>query len=197
MYRGASCYSSVEVYTPELGEWSEGPTMGEARCAAGVTLSLETDTLYSFGGYSGASSNSGTSAYLASCECLHVGSGGDGRWRPLPPLSGPRAGPNAAAGPDGRLYVLGGGPDGRSELSSMEALDPRTGRWDTGLAPMRCARHYNAAAFGPDGMLYVSGAFRHLGQLDVVERYEPRKDRWDLVEKVGVVIKFSSGCFVF
>ena len=49
-------------------------------------------------------------------------------------------------------------------------------------------------------MAHVTGLrffFFVMAPSDLVERYEPRKDRWDLVEKVGVVIKFSSGCFVF
>ena len=79
----------------------------------------------------------------------------------------------------------------------MEALDPRTERWDTSLASCPTARHYNAAAFGPDGRLYVSGAFRHEGQLDVVERYDPVADRWESLPSVGEVVKFSAGTFLF
>ena len=79
----------------------------------------------------------------------------------------------------------------------MEALDPRQGIWDVSLAPLHTGRHYNAAAFGPDGCLYVSGAFRHTGQLDVVERYHPRLDRWEELPQIGETITFSAGAFVW
>ena len=69
--------------------------------------------------------------------------------------------------------------------------------WDTALAPAPTARHYNAAAWGPDGWLYVSGAFRHDGQLDVLERYEPRADKWEALSTIGFVVKFSAGAFTF
>ena len=64
-----------------------------------------------------------------------------------------RAGCNAAIAPDGRLFVVGGGPDGRSQHATMEALDPREKRWSQGFASLRLGRHYNAASFGPDGCL--------------------------------------------
>lgn len=194
MYRGAPTLETVERFSVDASCWSPFPSMAARRCGVGVALRLETDTLFAFGGYAGGRGGDG---YLDSCECLDVGHGGDGRWSPLPRMSVQRAGPNAATGPDGRVYVLGGGPDGQREWKTMEALDPRMSSWDTSLATLSCGRHYNAAAFGPDGRLYVSGAFRHLGQLDVVERYDPRIDKWETIEEVGTVVKFSAGAFVF
>ena len=47
------------------------------------------------------------------------------------------------------------------------------------------------------GCLYVAGAFRHFGQLDVVERYDPRADRWEELPEIGVTVKFSAGAFTF
>lgn len=86
---------------------------------------------------------------------------------------------------------------GKREWDTIEALDPRIRAWDTSLAQCRWGRHYNAAAFGPDGWLYVSGAFRHEGQLDVVERYDPRADKWQPLGPIGFTVKFSAGTFVF
>ena len=79
----------------------------------------------------------------------------------------------------------------------MEVLDPRTDSWHLSKAKLTWGRHYNAAAFGPDGLLYVSGAFRHEGQLDVVERYDPRTDRWESLAPIGEVVNFSAGTFLF
>lgn len=191
MYAGAECLSSVERYAPGEEHWFAAPTMNQPRCAVGVAVSYSTAALFAFGGYAG------SKLYLDTCEKLDVGDGSDGRWQMLPPMSCKRAGTNAAAGPDGRVFVLGGGPDGRSEWDTMEALDPRDGVWNTSLARLQLGRHYNAAAFGPDGLLYVSGTFRHDGQLDVVERYDPRADQWEELDPVGAVVKFSAGVFVF
>ena len=167
--------------------------MLEARCGLGVAISHATDKLVAVGGYAGEMS------YLASCECLDVSSAADARWVALPAMSCARAGCAAAAGPDGRIYVVGGGPDGTGVHTTIEALDPRTKTWDASLAPSLVGRHYNACAFGPDGLLYASGAFRHepLGQLDAVERYDPRADKWEPLATIGFVINFSAGAFTF
>jgi hypothetical protein len=204
MYRGAACLTSVEVLRAGCGAltggdadaadgWCDGPSLSEARCALGVALSYKTSTLYAVGGYAGAMS------YLSSAEALDVGgaTGADARWRALPAMSVQRAGPNACVGPDGRVYVVGGGPDGKREWNTMEALDARMASWDTALAHLHYGRHYNAAAFGPDGWLYVSGGFRHTGQLDAVERYDPRANKWEQLSNIGFVVKFSAGAFVF
>ena len=197
MYRGATCLRSVERFQVDGGtvdaRWLPAPPMLEARCGLGVAISHETDRLFAFGGYAGAVS------YLDTCESLPVGgsAAADARWTALPRMSCPRAGPCADAGPDGRLYVVGGGPDGTREWKTMEALDPRTDSWQTDLAQLQTGRHYNAGAFGPDGRLYVSGAFRHAGQLDTVERYDPRADKWELLPPIGFTVKFSGGAFTF
>mmetsp|Transcript_33260 Transcript_33260/g.54945 ORF Transcript_33260/g.54945 Transcript_33260/m.54945 type:complete len:397 (+) Transcript_33260:252-1442(+) len=191
MFRGAACMSSVECLLSPTEQWVEAPHMIQPRCALGVAISHECNRLFAFGGYSGAQN------YLDSCETIDLSGGTNAQWRLLPPMTCRRAGCNAAAGPDGRIYVLGGGPDGRMQWNTMEALDPRTNEWDASIASLRCGRHYNAAAFAPDGKLYVSGAFRHPAQLDVVERYDPRADRWEDVNEIGTVVKFSGGAFIF
>lgn len=93
--------------------------------------------------------------YLDSAEMLDLGSQ---RWLPLPSMSCPRAGCNGAFGPDRRFYVIGGGDghvvgggDGQRSFGTIEALDVRTGRWDTSFPPMTVPRHYNAASFGAVG----------------------------------------------
>lgn len=193
MFRGAACFKTVERYDPAAEAWSVAPSMLEARCGLGAAISHSTDRLFAFGGYAG------DTHYLSSCEALDLSAaaGGDARWAALPPMSCARAGCGAATGPDGRVYVVGGGPDGTKVHRSIEALDPRTQAWDTSLAQSHVGRHYNACAFGPDGMLYVSGAFRHDGQLDAVERYDLRADKWQRLAGIEFVVKFSSGAFTF
>ena len=199
MFAHSRAFPSVELL-PELlasgaeGGWRPGPSMLEPRCALGCAMSFATGTLFAVGGYAGAL----TREYLDSAERLDVGSAGhEARWTPLPKLSVRRAGCGAAVGPDERVYVVGGGPDGRKCWTSVEALDVRSSSWDTSLAKCKVGRHYNACAFGPDGRLYVSGAFRHEGQLDSVEVYDPRAGRWDNLGRCGVVVHFSAGAFLF
>ena len=191
MYRDAACLASVERRDPLGGGWGTAPTMLEPRCALGVALSHDVGSLFAAGGYGGGEN------YLDSAECLDVTAAADAAWRPLPRMSCARAGASAAMGPDGRLYVLGGGPDGRTQHATMEALDPRGAAWDATLPPLRVGRHYNAAAFGPDGRLYVSGSFRHEGHLDVVECFDPRAGRWQDLPSIGQPVAFSAGAFVW
>jgi len=200
MYASSRAWSSIEVFERSVdptgeegrppGRWRNGPAMGDARCALGVAYSSATDHLFAAGGYAGAR------RYLNTAERLDLSGGAQGAWEALPPLSCKRAGCNAAVGPDHRIYVLGGGPDGLTEHNTMEALDPREGRWHTDLAPLNVGRHYNAAAFGPDGCLYVAGTFRHSGQLDVVERYDPRANAWEGLRQIGAAVHFSAGAFL-
>ena len=169
--------------------WLEAPSMTEPRCAAGVAIALPANIIVSCGGYGG------NACYLRTAEQLSLDSA-EPRWIPLPSMHEHRAGCMASYGPDGRFYVLGGGPDGRSEHASMEALDLRVAQWDGALPPAQVGRHYNAAAWGPDERLYVSGAYRHTGQLDVVECYDLRAGKWEALERIGLVLNFSAGAFL-
>ena len=199
MFAQSRAFASVEVLESLHGTnadvaagWQPAPSMLEARCAHGCALSFSTGCLFAVGGYGG----SRTREYLDTVERLEPLAAQDARWEPLPRLSVKRAGCGAVVGPDDRLYAVGGGPDGRRCWASLEALDTRVAAWDTTLAPCRIGRHYNACAFGPDGRLYVSGAFRHDGQLDHVEVYDPRADRWEDLPSIGVVVHFSAGAFI-
>lgn len=194
MYRSSRAWNTVEwldSVPSSMDAWRPGPPMGETRCGPGVAYSSFTDHLLAVGGYGG------LGRYLDSAERLDLAASGEGRWDPLPPMSCQRAGPNAAVGPDHRLYVLGGGPDGVTAHDTMEMLDLRDRRWQRAKTTLRVGRHYNAAAFGPDGRLYVAGTFRHTGQLDVVERYDPRMDMWEDLPDMCSPVQFSAGTFLF
>ncbi|EFJ48549.1 hypothetical protein VOLCADRAFT_90884 [Volvox carteri f. nagariensis] len=80
---------------------------------------------------------------------------GSGRWHLLPCDMSTERKYTAAAAHGGRLYVCGGVKDSRTRLPSLEALDPREGRWAT-LEPMTVPRSsHSMAALG--GHLYVAG----------------------------------------
>jgi N-acetylneuraminic acid mutarotase len=75
----------------------------------------------------------------------------------------------AAAGPDGRIYAIGG-YDGFGNVASVEAYDPNTDTW-TYVAPMNYAHATSAATTGADGKIYVLGGEVAYPPLGVVEAY--------------------------
>ena len=90
-----------------------------------------------------------------------------------------RCGPHA-----GRIYVVGGMSARRARLSTVEALDPREGRW-TELAPMSTGRSSCGIA-ALQGRLYVcSGARDDETVLSTVECYEPAAGKWRQCAPMG------------
>jgi hypothetical protein len=86
--------------------------------------------------------------------------------------------PTIAAGPDGRIYSIGGAaymPAGGEPISldEVDAYDPLTDRWAT-VAPLLVARAGAAVSIGPDGRLYAIGGQKDNGDyLSSVEVYGP------------------------
>ena len=106
--------------------------------AAAVVANMWLLKITFLGGYGGIGANGG-GLYLDTAEVLNIGSNAVA-WEALPPLSCRRAGCGAAIGPCNRLFVLGGGPDGRSQHDSMEALDVREKKWQTDFPRCRIGR---------------------------------------------------------
>jgi hypothetical protein len=85
-----------------------------------------------------------------------------------------RAGALVAAGVDGRLYVLGGTIGSGTPVSTVEAFDPLTDRWEA-RSPMPAAAAYPAAALGTrEGTIYVFANKQ-------TWRYVPDGDRWEVL----------------
>lgn len=95
-------------------------------------------------------------------------------------LTVPRAEAVAAAGPDGRIYVIGGtsnpGPTSTA-LNSVDVFDP-TALLTTAGPPMPTARYAAAAARGWDGRIYVFGGTDGTNDLNVVEVYDTVSQSW-------------------
>lgn len=95
-------------------------------------------------------------------------------WTSLAPLPTARGG-LASATADGQVFVIGGDTSGEDQsLNTVEAYDPRTGRWHTvnsaGLTPRE---DFGAAT--ADGRIYAIGGYDSNGNaLDVVESFDPR-----------------------
>jgi protein kinase-like protein/Kelch motif protein len=86
--------------------------------------------------------------------------------------------PGVAAGPDGRIYVVGGELFAGGALNVLEAYDVVASRWIR-LAPMPSPRLQLGAATGGDGCIYAIGGQTSDGFLRMVEAYDPVGNAWD------------------
>ena len=75
-----------------------------------------------------------------------------------------------------KIYVIGGS-DGRRELSSVEALDLKLGRWERGGDPMQTPRSCLGAAV-VDGVVYVVGGEHYSIPLKTIEAFHPTTGSW-------------------
>ena len=97
-----------------------------------------------------------------------------------------------------RIYVAGGamGVEARDPTGRLEVFDLSTGRWSSG-PDMPTPRHH-AGAVAVDGKLYVLGGRSERDySLDVVERFDPRANRWEpapsLPLGVGALARCATG----
>jgi hypothetical protein len=94
------------------------------------------------------------------------------RWSDLPSMPTARADALVAAGADGLLYVLGGTIGSGTAVSTVEAFDPLTNRWEA-RSPIPAAAAYPAAAVGTqEGTIFVFADQQTWRSL-------PDGDRWE------------------
>jgi N-acetylneuraminic acid mutarotase len=96
-------------------------------------------------------------------------------WASAAAMPTARFGLAAAAGPDGRIYAIGGYNNGA--LNTVEAYDPIANGWTT-VTSMPTARYQLAAVAGPDGRIYAIGGNDGTTFLSTVEAYDPVTDTW-------------------
>jgi len=93
-------------------------------------------------------------------------------WQRVESPRHPRGGFGAAAGPDGRIYMIGGGR-GRFDLeATVEAYDPWTFRWEP-VPPLPTPRYLLTVTAGLDGRLFAIGGVDDENLLAHVETYTP------------------------
>ncbi|KAK6021396.1 kelch repeat protein, partial [Ostertagia ostertagi] len=80
------------------------------------------------------------------------------------------------------LYAFGGGD--RNTFESTERFDPATEAWSSDVAPMSHARIGHGLAT-LDGFIYAVGGLSDAGALNIVERYDPRRNQWTSVASMG------------
>ncbi|KAG5847564.1 hypothetical protein ANANG_G00127480 [Anguilla anguilla] len=123
--------------------------------------------VYVLGGFDGTQRHSSVEAYDAFHNC----------WSEAPPLV-LSVSSFAAASHNEKLYVIGGGPNGKLATDKMQCYDPSTKEW-TLKSPMPIeAKCTNAVTF-KDHIYVVGGAMKALYS------YSPREDSWSLVTQFG------------
>ena len=90
----------------------------------------------------------------------------EGRWRSIPPMSGPRSSACSVI-IDNEMWVMGGTAGGANALATVEVYSPKTNSWRS-CTPMSQIRS-DAAAGVVGGRLVVAGGCR--GRLTSAEAY--------------------------
>jgi N-acetylneuraminic acid mutarotase len=101
-------------------------------------------------------------------------------WQLLPALATPRAHP-AAAALDGRLYAIGGYPNGPGALTSVEVFEPGQDTAWSFVAPLPDPKGRGAgAAAAAHGLIYVTGGDvgTKVRSLNSLLAYDPQHDQW-------------------
>jgi len=137
--------SSVYVFNPATGAWSQGPNLPGAAVENPAVVS-GSGKLYAFGGstapFSGAQNSAAVFDPIA------------GSWSSLPPMPTARAGASAQV-VGGNIYVVGGMGNNGASLNTVEIFNPTSGTWSTG--PSLGTRRDNPGSAVLDGRLYVFG----------------------------------------
>ena len=92
----------------------------------------------------------------------------NGRWRLIPPMSGPREGACSVI-IDNEMWVMGGVDNGYNALATVEVYSPKTNSWRS-CTPMS-QRRAAAVAGVVGGRLVVAGGMCREGPLSSVEAY--------------------------
>src|SRR5207253_730135 len=95
-------------------------------------------------------------------------------WTTVASMPTVRWGLTAVAGPDGRIYAIGGDNASRGHhVSAVEAYTPSTNAWIK-VTNMPTGRFAPAASVGPDGRIYVIGGSSDFGVYNTtVQAYGP------------------------
>jgi len=181
---GSGVQNDMEAYDPSSNSWTSAAQMPTARLemAAAVAFGPAVDfdggsttafNIYVVGGSDGTNPLNTLEAFTPLVG-FHFRPAGV--WTsPLAPMPVARTRLAVVAGPDGRIYALGGF-DGSNSLTIVEAYNPNTNSWTT-VAPMTTPRDGLAAATGPDGRIYAIGGF-DTDYLSSVEAYDVATNSW-------------------
>lgn len=155
----------VSRFDPSLNEWHKITKKINATCLS--TLLVKDGFLYSFGGDS-------PSGVIDQVEFMDLQSM---EWSDLPNMRVCRS-DVSAVGYINKIYAVGG--FNRVNLNVVEVYHQSINQWTTGK-PLLFARSF-ANAFVIDDKVYVFGGGSEIGEDQVVEMHDPRKnDDWNIV----------------
>jgi N-acetylneuraminic acid mutarotase len=143
---GIGAVSTVEIFTPPFDSWSRlspMPTARESLSAAGVD-----GFVYALGGSMAGSSITTVERYNAFADA----------WEQLAPMGSPRSSFAAVAVPDGRVFALGGNPQGQqatTEVFEPSAAARRPVASLPTFPPDRVDLGVGGAVLGPDGLIFA------------------------------------------
>jgi streptogramin lyase/N-acetylneuraminic acid mutarotase len=169
---GLTSLATVQVSDQATGLWSFAAAMPTARNALAAVTGAD-GSIYALGGFDALSGD------LAAFDTAEVYDPATDSWFTAAPMPTPREWLAAVAGPDGRIYAIGG-YNRNGYLGTVEVYDPVKNSWST-AAPMPTPREALAAVAGPDGRIYAIGGANSNGVLGTVEAYDPVTNRWSTV----------------
>jgi N-acetylneuraminic acid mutarotase len=157
--------STVEAYDPATDTWTAKAPMPTRRESFG--LAAANGKLYAIGGVT-----LGRSGIEAAAAVEEYDPAAD-RWTAKAPLPTPRTGLAVVAGPNGKLYAVGGYRSG--PLATVEEYDPAADTWAAKASLLKARSSLGLAVL--NGKLYAIGGLTP-DLKPTVEEYDPARDRW-------------------
>ena len=160
--------SSVEIFDPQTGQWSAGPTLpnvvkyGTAKTVSGKILL--------FGGY--VSGNQNSSQVLELDPATN-------QWTPKASMPTARRG-SAVVSIAGKVWVLGGNTGGDTASTAtdkVEFYDVETNSWTIGLS-LTMARHDPSVWIANNRIYVAGGSASNDSYLNSIEAYDPTTNQW-------------------
>ena len=162
------------VWSIPQAVWKEFPSMLFSRCNFALTA-LHGGGVLAAGGWDGPKRGWDEGGHvLSSVEVLRPG---DAKWRAIAPLPTARHGCMGVTLADGRVMVIGGSDENLGPLRTVEAWDPKSGRWKRMTSTY--GEHSNGGAtLLPDGRVFVCAGY---GGGRSAEIYDVQADCWTLL----------------
>ncbi|HWD91346.1 MAG TPA: kelch repeat-containing protein [Verrucomicrobiae bacterium] len=163
-FSGAPVLSSMELYDPLVGTWSQTGPLTQARLGHTATLLPNGLVLLTGGGSAVPDGYLSTELYDPATGTATLAA----------PMNSGRIGHSATLLPNGTVMVIGGetGP-GLNSTNSAEVYDPATGSW-TLTNSLNTARDAHTATLLPNGKILVTGGGVANGAVtSTTELYDP------------------------
>uniref|UniRef100_A0A8C4X7B4 Kelch-like family member 6 n=1 Tax=Erpetoichthys calabaricus TaxID=27687 RepID=A0A8C4X7B4_ERPCA len=152
-------------YNPSLNKWIQLEYLNNGRWRH--KMAVLGGKVYVIGGFDGIQRQNSVEAYDSFHNC----------WTQAAPLM-LNVSSFAASAYDEKLYVIGGGPNGKLSTDKTQCFDPSTNEWSFKSSMPVEAKCINAVTFKEH--IYVAG-----GAMKALYSYNPRFDSWSLVTRLA------------